>query len=146
MDLYELPDYDAHELVLFGHDSATGLRSIIALHSSALGPAAGGCRLWAYRTTAEAVADALRLSRGMSYKNAMAGLRFGGGKAVILAATRQMKTPELFEAFGRFVDSLGGRYVTAEDVGTTIEERPSGFFSGSRPRCASGSAGPISRA
>src|SRR5258708_21928767 len=90
MDLYELPDYDAHELVLLGHDSATGLRSIIALHSSALGPAAGGCRLWAYRTTAEAVADALRLSRGMSYKNAMAGLRFGGGKAVILAATRQV--------------------------------------------------------
>src|SRR5258708_36187952 len=102
----ELPAHEVHDLALFGHDPATGLRSIIALHSSALGPAAGGCRLWAYRTTAEAVADALRLSRGMSYKNAMARLRFRGGKAVIPAATRQMQTPELFQSRGRFADSL----------------------------------------
>jgi leucine dehydrogenase len=122
MELYDLLDFDAHELVVFGNDPATGLRSIIALHSTALGAAAGGCRLRAYGTTAEAVADVLRLSRGMSYKNAMAGVPFGGGKAVILAGERRAKTPELFEAFGRLVDCLGGRYVTAEDVGTTVED------------------------
>ena len=114
-------EFDGHELVVFGHDVPTGLRAIIAIHSTVLGPAAGGCRMWPYASTAEAVADVLRLSRGMSYKNAMAGLEFGGGKAVILADPRK-KTPELLEAFGRFVDSLAGRYVTAEDVGTTTAD------------------------
>ena len=114
-------EFDGHELVVFGHDVPTGLRAIIAIHSTVLGPAAGGCRMWPYAGTAEAVADVLRLSRGMSYKNAMAGLEFGGGKAVILADPRK-KTPELLEAFGRFVDSLAGRYVTAEDVGTTTAD------------------------
>ena len=115
-------EFDGHEHVVFGHDSSTGLRAIIAIHSTALGPAAGGCRMWPYATTAEAVADVLRLSRGMSYKNAMAGLPLGGGKAVILGESRKGKTPELFAAFGRFVDSLGGRYITAEDVGTTTAD------------------------
>ncbi len=115
-------EFDGHELVAFGHDAASGLRAIIAIHSTALGPSAGGCRMWPYASTAEAVADVLRLSRGMSYKNAMAGLGFGGGKAVIIGETRKGKTPQLFEAFGRFVDSLGGRYVTAEDVGTTTAD------------------------
>src|SRR5215467_5084299 len=111
-------EFDGHELVVFGHDARTDLRAIVAVHSTALGPAAGGCRMWPYATTAEAVTDALRLSRGMSYKNAMAGLPFGGGKSVIIGDSRR-KTPALFEAFGRFVNSIGGRYITAEDVGTT---------------------------
>jgi len=122
MDVFDRPEYDGHELVTFGHDAATGLKVIIAIHSTALGPAAGGCRMWPYASTAEAVTDVLRLSRGMSYKNAMAKLPFGGGKAVIIADPRKAKTPELFEAFGRFVQTLGGRYITAEDVGTTLSD------------------------
>lgn len=122
MDLFEMSEFDAHEKVVFGTDAATGLRAVIAVHSTALGPAAGGCRMWSYPSTKEAVVDALRLSRGMSYKNAMANLPFGGGKAVILSDPRKRKTPELFEAFGRLVDSLGGAYITAEDVGTTTAD------------------------
>jgi len=122
MQIFDTREFDGHELVVFGHDARTGLRAIIAIHSTTLGPAAGGCRMWPYATTADAVADVLRLSRGMSYKNALAGLPFGGGKAVIIATARQAKTPELFEAFGRLVDSLGGRYITAEDVGTTTTD------------------------
>lgn len=122
MEVFDMREFDGHELVLFGHDATTGLKAIIALHSTRLGPAAGGCRMWPYATTTEAAADALRLSRGMSYKNAMAGLPFGGGKAVIIADARTAKTPELFAAFGRMVDSLRGRYVTAEDVGTTVAD------------------------
>ena len=121
MDLYEMRDFDAHEQVVFGSDAPSGLRAIIAIHSTALGPAAGGCRMWPYATPSAAVADALRLSRGMSYKNAMAELPFGGGKAVIIGDPRD-KTRERLEAFGRLVDSLGGRYVTAEDVGTTTAD------------------------
>ena len=122
MEIFDMREFDGHELVLFGHDAPTGLRAIIAVHSTALGPAAGGCRMWPYGSTQEASADVLRLSRGMSYKNAMAGLKFGGGKAVIIGDSRQDKTPELFAAFGRLVDSLNGRYVTAEDVGTTTAD------------------------
>jgi leucine dehydrogenase len=122
MEIFDLREFDGHEMVLFGHDAASGLRAIIAIHSTVLGPAAGGCRMWPYASTAEAVADVLRLSRGMSYKNAMAGLPFGGGKAVIIADAHRAKTPELFAAFGRLVDSLRGRYVTAEDVGTTMAD------------------------
>src|ERR1700739_540252 len=119
MEIFDMREFDNHELVLFGHDAPTGLRAIIALHSTALGPAAGGCRMWPYATTSEAVTDVLRLSRGMSYKNAMAGLPFGGGKAVIIGDSRKEKSAELFQAYGRFVGSLGGSYITAEDVGTT---------------------------
>jgi leucine dehydrogenase len=122
MEIFEMREFDHHELVVFGHDASSGLRAIIAIHSSALGPAAGGCRMWPYETTQAAVTDVLRLSRGMSYKNAMAGLPLGGGKSVIIGDARKSKTPELFEAFGRFVDSLGGRYITAEDVGTTTAD------------------------
>jgi len=125
MELFDLREFDGHELIVFGHDAATSLRAIIAIHSSALGPAAGGCRMWPYATTAQALCDVLRLSRGMSYKNALAGVPFGGGKAVIIGESRQAKTPQLFEAFGRFVDALGGRYVTAEDLGTTIADMAS---------------------
>jgi len=125
MEIFDLPEFDGHELIVFGHDAATSLRAIIAIHSTALGPAAGGCRMWPYATTADAVCDALRLSRGMSYKNALAGVPFGGGKAVIIGESRQAKTPQLFEAFGRLVDSLGGRYLTAEDIGTTTADMAS---------------------
>lgn len=113
--LFDAADFDAHEAVHFAHDAATGLQAIIAVHSTHLGPAAGGCRWWTYVDDAEALTDALRLSRGMSYKNAMAGLPMGGGKAVILKGAP--KTDALLEAFGGAIDSLGGRYVTAEDVG-----------------------------
>jgi leucine dehydrogenase len=122
MEIFDSPAFDHHELVVFGHDAPSGLKAIIAIHSSALGPAAGGCRMWPYESTQAAVTDVLRLSRGMSYKNAMAGLPLGGGKSVIIGDSRKLKTPELFEAFGRFVDSLGGRYITAEDVGTTTAD------------------------
>lgn len=111
------PDFDAHELVQLVHDRASGLTAIIAVHSTHLGPSAGGTRFWHYNEPAAAMRDALRLSRGMSYKNAMAGLPMGGGKAVILADEQRIKTPEMLAAFGDAVEALGGRYVTAEDVG-----------------------------
>jgi leucine dehydrogenase len=111
------PDYDDHELVQLVHDQASGLTAIIALHSTYLGPGAGGTRFWHYTDPAAAMRDVLRLSRGMSYKNAMAGLPMGGGKAVILADAAGTKTPAMLAAFGDAVNALGGRYVTAEDVG-----------------------------
>src|SRR6201997_3418984 len=113
MESFDKREFDGHELVVFGDDAATRLHAIIAIHSTALGPAAGGCRMWPYASTSGAVADVLRLSRGMSYKNAMAGLPLGGGKAVIIGDSRKAKSPELFQAFGRFVGSLAGRYITA---------------------------------
>ena len=111
-----------HEQVVFCHDPATGLRAIIALHSTALGPGLGGTRFYPYASTQEALADALHLSRGMTYKNAVAGLDHGGGKAVIIGDPSRDKTPELLRAYGRFVQSLGGRYVTACDVGTYVAD------------------------
>lgn len=116
------PDFDAHEGVHLFTDPASGLQAVIAVHSTALGPAAGGARFWHYADSDRAITDALRLSRGMSYKNAMAGLELGGGKGVILAAEpgATITTAQL-EAFGRAVESLGGRYVTAEDVGMSEE-------------------------
>src|SRR5437016_9871783 len=111
MEIFDLPEFDGHELIVFGHDAATSLRAIIAIHSTALGPAAGGCRMWPYASTSDAVTDVLRLSRGMSYKNAMANLPFGGGKAVIIGDSRK-KSADLFQAYGRFVGSLAGRYIT----------------------------------
>ena len=110
-------DYDDHELVEVVRDAKSGLTAIIALHSTHLGPGAGGTRFWHYAEPADALRDALRLSRGMSYKNAMAGLPMGGGKAVILADRDRTKTPEMLAAFADAVEALGGRYVTAEDVG-----------------------------
>lgn len=116
--VWDLPDFDDHEGVHLFRDAASGLTAVIAVHSTHLGPAAGGARFWHYAEKNQAVTDALRLSRGMSYKNAMAGLPMGGGKGVIIAdSPTATKTPDLLAAFGRAVDSLGGRYVTAEDVG-----------------------------
>lgn len=120
--LWDLPDFDEHELVHFVTDPATGLRAVIGVHSTHLGPGAGGTRLWHYASPEDAIADALRLSRGMSYKNAMAGLPLGGGKAVILADAKRTKTPEMLAAFGQAVDGLCGRYITAEDVGMSVAD------------------------
>jgi leucine dehydrogenase len=117
-----LPDFDAHEEIHFITNDECGLRAIIAVHSTHLGPAAGGCRVWHYADEGEALTDALRLSRGMSYKNAMAGLPLGGGKAVILAGKDRHKSPEMLHAFGKAVEHLGGRYVTAEDVGMSVTD------------------------
>ncbi len=119
MSVFEMPDYDGHEEVAFFADKATGYRGLIAIHDSTLGPACGGTRMWAYADSTAALTDALRLSRGMSYKNAMAELPLGGGKSVIIGDARTAKTPAVMRAHGRAVDSLGGRYVTAMDVGMT---------------------------
>ncbi len=111
-----------HERILFCHDRDSGLRAIIAIHSLALGPAIGGCRMYPYPDEAAALTDVLRLSRGMTLKAAVAGLDHGGAKAVIIGNPRTDKSPELFKAFGRFIDELGGRYVTAGDVGTDSDD------------------------
>ncbi len=117
-----LPDFDDHEAVHFFTDEKRGLKAIVAVHSTHLGPAAGGARFWHYARDEEALVDALRLSRGMSYKNAMAGLPLGGGKSVILADEARTKSPDLLHAFGKEVDKLGGRYITAEDVGMSVTD------------------------
>lgn len=117
VSVWEYPDFDDHEGVHLFRDVASGLTAVICVHSTHLGPAAGGVRFWRYSDSKLAITDALRLSRGMSFKNAMADLPLGGGKGVILGGEGVEKTPALLAAFGRAVDSLGGRYVTAEDVG-----------------------------
>lgn len=120
--VFDHPENDGHENIVFAHDKETGLKAIIAVHSTALGPALGGCRMWPYETPSAALNDAMRLSRGMTYKNALAGLDLGGGKAVIIADPRKNKSAELMEAFGRYVDRLSGAYITAEDVGVSPED------------------------
>jgi leucine dehydrogenase len=119
---WSLPDFDAHEEIHFVTDEKCGLKAIIAVHSTHLGPAAGGARFWHYVKDDDALTDALRLSRGMSYKNAMAGLPLGGGKSVLLADESRAKSPDMLRAFGKAVDGLGGRYVTAEDVGINVAD------------------------
>jgi valine dehydrogenase (NAD+) len=113
---------DSHEQVVLCHDRDSGLKAVIAIHSTALGPALGGTRFHPYASEEEAVQDALNLARGMSYKNALAGLDLGGGKAVIIGDPATVKTEALLRAYGRFVQSLGGRYVTACDVGTYVAD------------------------
>jgi leucine dehydrogenase len=117
--LFDHPEFDAHESVVFACDAASDLRAIIAIHSTAAGPACGGVRFWHYASEADALTDVLRLSKGMSYKNVMAGLPLGGGKSVILADAGRTKTRDLLRAFGRALDRLGGAYIAAEDVGIT---------------------------
>ena len=119
--LARMERYD-HEEVLFCFDRPTGLRAIIAIHDTTLGPALGGTRMWPYATEAEALHDVLRLSRGMTYKSSLAGLDLGGGKAVIIGDARTQKTEAMFRRFGQFVESLNGRYITAEDVGMSTTE------------------------
>jgi len=117
MAVFNLRAYDDHEQIVFCRDVESGLRAIISIHSTALGPAVGGCRMWEYNSDEGALIDALRLSRGMSYKNALAGLKMGGGKSVIIGNSKTMKSEALFRAFGRFIENLNGQYISAEDVG-----------------------------
>ncbi|WP_443191617.1 Glu/Leu/Phe/Val dehydrogenase dimerization domain-containing protein [Pseudomonas indica] len=122
MSVFSHVEFDRHEHVVFGHDKTTGLKAIIAIHDTTLGPALGGCRMWPYATDEAALRDVLRLSRGMTYKSALANLPLGGGKAVIIGDPRSDKSEALFQAMGDFVDSLGGRYITAADSGTGVAE------------------------
>ena len=116
------PSFDNHEQVVFCNDKDTGLKAIIGIHNTVLGPALGGTRMWKYSNEWEALNDVLRLSRGMTYKSAISGLNLGGGKAVIIGDAKSDKTPELIIKFGQFINSLSGKYITAEDVGTTTPD------------------------
>lgn len=122
MSVFSHPEFDDHEQVMFCRDAASGLRAIIAIHDTRLGPALGGCRMWPYPSEDAALTDVLRLARGMSYKSALAGLELGGGKSVIIGDPRRDKSEALWRAFGRFLDSLGGRYIAAEDAGTSVAD------------------------
>lgn len=122
MGVFDLVEQTGHEQVLYGYDECSGLKTIIAIHSTALGPALGGLRFYPYESEQDALTDVLRLSKGMSYKAAAAGLDLGGGKAVIIGDSFTDKSERLFRAYGRIVDSLRGRYITAEDVGTTAKD------------------------
>ncbi len=122
MALFGSIHFDNHEQVVFSHDTASGLKAIIAVHNTNRGPALGGCRMWDYGSEEEAVTDVLRLSRGMTYKNALANLPFGGGKSVIIGDAKKAKTPAMMRAMGRMVERLGGTYIIAEDVGTNPDD------------------------
>ncbi len=122
MSVMTAPSFDGHELVAFRRDDASGLKAIVAVHDSRLGPGVGGCRMYPYGSEDAALDDVLRLSRGMTYKSALAGLPMGGGKSVIIGDPRRDKSRALLEAMGDFIDSLGGRYVAAEDSGTGVED------------------------
>lgn len=122
MSIFELIQSADHEQVVFCSDKETGLKAIIAIHNSTLGPALGGTRMWPYKSDEEAIRDVLRLSKGMTYKAAVSGLNLGGGKAVIIGDARTQKNEMLMRAYGRFVQTLNGRYITAEDVGTSVQD------------------------
>ncbi|WOH38332.1 Glu/Leu/Phe/Val dehydrogenase [Thalassotalea fonticola] len=146
MSYFDLVDFDHHEQVVYCSDEQSGLKAIIAIHNTNLGPAAGGCRFWDYSNDADALKDVLRLSKGMTYKNAMAGLKLGGGKAVIIGNPKKLKSTELLKAFGRAVNNLNGRYYTAEDVNITtadmaIAHQETDFVSGLEGK--SGNPGPF---
>ncbi|MET0227976.1 MAG: Glu/Leu/Phe/Val dehydrogenase dimerization domain-containing protein, partial [Actinomycetes bacterium] len=137
-----------YEQVVYNHDAASGLKAIIAIHSTALGPALGGTRFYPYASEDDALTDVLRLAKGMSYKAAVAGLDLGGGKAVILGDPKRVKSEALLRAYGRFVESLGGRYITAEDVGTYIPDMDvvsleTRFVTGRAPAPRGGRAPPL---
>ena len=122
MEMFKyMAEYD-YEQVVFCQDRESGLKAIIAIHDTTLGPALGGTRMWTYKSEEEAIEDALRLAKGMTYKNAAAGLNLGGGKTVIIGDPRKDKNEEMFRAFGRYIQGLNGRYITAEDVGTTVAD------------------------
>ena len=122
MSVFSHSEFDSHEVVAYHSDSRTGLRAIIAVHNTNLGKGLGGCRMWPYGSDDEALTDVLRLSRGMTYKAALAGLPLGGGKSVIIGDPRTGKTPELIRAMGRFVNRIGGAYIVAEDSGTGVAD------------------------
>lgn len=122
MNLFTYMEESDYEQVIFCHDKESGLKAIIAIHNTILGPALGGTRMWMYQSEEEAIEDALRLAKGMTYKNAAAGLNLGGGKTVIIGDPNKDKNEAMFRAFGRYVQSLNGRYITAVDVGTTVKD------------------------
>ena len=122
MPVFQHPEFDGHEVVAFHSDPATGLKAIIAVHNTNLGHGLGGCRMWPYASEDEALTDVLRLSKGMTYKAALADLPQGGGKSVILGDPRKDKTPSMMRAMGRFVETLGGKYIVAEDSGTSVAD------------------------
>lgn len=122
MSVFSHKEFTQHEQVSFFHCEKTGLKAIVALHNTNLGPALGGCRMWDYENDEQALRDVLRLSRGMTYKAAITGLPLGGGKSVIIGDAKKIKTPELMRAMGKAVETLGGRYIVAEDVGTTVDD------------------------
>ncbi len=122
MEIFKEIERREHEQVVFCSDKHANLRAIIAIHNTTLGPALGGARMWTYNSDQDALVDALRLSRGMTYKAAVAGLNLGGGKAVIIGDPNKDKTEALFRTYGRFVEGLAGRYITAEDVGTSVHD------------------------
>ena len=149
MNVFESPDFDAHEMVAFFHDKKTDLRCIIAIHSTALGPACGGTRMYPYLSVDAALTDVLRLSRGMSYKNAIADLPLGGGKAVIIGDPAKDKNDARLLAYAESVNALGGRYVTAMDVGIRPADMPviargTKFIAGyDQPGKTGGDSGPL---
>lgn len=122
MEVFKKMIEDEYEQVMYCFDKLTGLKAIIVIHDTTLGPALGGARMWPYDSESDALEDALRLARGMTYKNAAAGLPLGGGKTVIIGDPKTEKSPEMFKALGRFIEGLNGQYITAEDVGTTVED------------------------
>ena len=122
MEIFNYMERYDYEQLVFCQDKNSGLKAIIAIHDTTLGPALGGTRMWNYDSEAAAIEDALRLAKGMTYKNAAAGLNLGGGKAVIIGDPKKDKSPEMFRAFGRYIQSLNGRYISAEDVGTTVDD------------------------
>lgn len=122
MSVFDHPEFADHEHVSFYHDEASGLKAVIAVHNTNLGPGLGGCRMFNYANSEDALTDVLRLSKGMTYKAAMAGLKQGGGKAVILGDPRKDKSPEMMKAMGRFVDTFKGKYITAEDSGIAVSD------------------------
>ncbi len=122
MNIFNKMNEMGHEQINFFHDSSSGLKAIVAIHNTTLGPALGGARMWNYASEEEALIDVLRLSQGMTYKAAIAGLNLGGGKAVIIGDAKTQKSEKFFRSFGRFIEGLGGRYITAEDVNTTVKD------------------------
>ena len=122
MDIFKTMEKMGHEQIAYFCDPHSGLKGIVAIHNTILGPALGGCRMWNYSSEEEALVDVLRLSKGMTYKAAIAGLNLGGGKAVLIGDSKTQKSENLFRSFGRFVEGLGGRYITAEDVGTSMKD------------------------
>jgi leucine dehydrogenase len=122
MSIFNHPEFNQHEQVSFFQCDKTGLKAIIAVHNTSLGPALGGCRMWSYESDEQALRDVLRLSYSMTYKAAITGLPLGGGKSVIIGDAKKIKTPDLMRAMGRAVETFSGRYIIAEDVGTTVED------------------------
>ena len=122
MEIFDLLAEHGHEQVVFCHEPEAGYKGIIAIHDTTLGPALGGCRFWSYASEEEALIDVLRLSKGMTYKAAVAGLNLGGGKSVIIGNNKTVRREAIFRAHGRFVETLKGRYITAEDVGTSVDD------------------------